>query len=152
MKHLLKKVNSLNDIQFICLSIFICLLISLLSSVVASFFYTNIHETFHLFPSFAGNLVAMVLVGPFVETLLLWGFKTLLSKFIDNKTVILFIMAISFGLLHCYSVWYIITIIPMGLIFCYALLFYPCKKSNPFCVTWCIHAVYNLISLLINLF
>lgn len=148
MKYLLTKANRLKDIQFICLSIIICLLISLLSSVVASLFNTNAHGNFHFFPSFAENLVAMVLVVPFVETLLLWGIKAILSKFIDHKTVILFIMAITFGLLHYYSVWYIVTVIFLGIILCYSLLFYPCKKSNPFCVTWCIHAVYNLISLL----
>lgn len=152
MKYLLAKINKLKDIQFICLSVFICLLIGFFSSFTVSFFYTSAqaHGTFDFLPSLAENLVAMVLVAPFVETLLLWGINAILSKFIENKTAILFIMAISFGLLHCYSVWYIITLVLIGLIFCYALLFYPCKKSNSFCVAWCIHAVFNLISLLMD--
>jgi len=100
------------------------------------------------FPNIYVAFGVIVLFAPPLETYLsqYLFFKNLKGRI--PQWAIILLSAFVFGLLHTYSIGYVIYAIPSGMLLSlsYALRIH----SNPFVCTTLIHAVYNLIGFVIN--
>jgi membrane protease YdiL (CAAX protease family) len=100
------------------------------------------------FPNIYVAFGTIVLFAPPVETYLsqYLFFKNLTGRV--PQWAIILLSALVFGLLHTYSIGYVLYAIPSGILLSlsYALRL----RSNPFVCTTLIHAVYNLIGFVVN--
>lgn len=101
---------------------------------------------------FVEQILATVILGPIIETLLsqkwLYSSLSLINRLKGNKIRIVIIGGIIFGLLHFYSLSYIVYNIFMGILFMSAYILR--KEENPFLSVAALHALTNLFVLIID--
>ena len=101
---------------------------------------------------FVEQILATVILGPIIETLLsqkwLYSLLSLINRLKGNKIWIVIIGGIIFGLLHFYSLSYIVYNIFMGVLFMSAYILR--KEENPFLSVAALHALTNLFVLIID--
>jgi hypothetical protein len=104
------------------------------------------------FDSLAEHIIVGIFLGPLAETLIFQSFiiHYSLKKFKGNKIIAIFLSALSFSLIHHYSLAYIMVTFVFG--FLYALLFLILlnKGKNAVLYTTITHSNYNLIALIVN--
>lgn len=96
------------------------------------------------------EFISAVAIAPLIETLI---FQTsifyLLGKikfFRDRKWLIILVSAIAFGMVHTYSVLYVLYGFLIGLILAYAYQVSYDRPNSPFKTITCVHALRNLIA------
>lgn len=101
---------------------------------------------------FVEQILATVIMRPIIETLLsqkwLYSSLSLINRLKGNKIRIVIIGGIIFGLLHFYSLSYIVYNIFMGILFMSAYILR--KEENPFLSVAALHALTNLFVLIID--
>jgi membrane protease YdiL (CAAX protease family) len=98
----------------------------------------------------------IVIVAPILETFLNQKLPfTLMQKWSATKRkygLYIWVSAIAFALLHCYSLQYVIIVIPAGLVLSYVYLFYSKNPRIAFWSTTLIHALKNSVAVLSMVF
>jgi membrane protease YdiL (CAAX protease family) len=97
--------------------------------------------------------VMAVTVVPLIETLLGQALAHKVGQGLKLKsTYIILLSALWFGLMHFYSLQYIILTFTIGLVFAYAYYLYQSSFRKAFWFVAAIHALHNLTSVLIIYF
>ena len=150
MNNILNKIDTF--FRNLNLPVFIAIIVLLTYIVVLpSIFLPNNHN--------AGSKVAqypivyllptIIILAPVLETLISQALIIELFKKRFGNTITILISASFFGLMHYYSLAYIINTFFVGIIFAYAYIIYQEKNKKPFWVVCSIHALRNLISFIL---
>lgn len=102
-------------------------------------------------PSFF-NFFIIVFLAPFLETLLFQKFLVGVLKKYFSLVFCVSLSVILFGLLHCYSILYIISAAYGGLVLTIAFLFFEKKKKAPIQNTFIIHMLKNAIAFVLTFY
>lgn len=101
---------------------------------------------------FVEQILATVILGPIIETLLsqkwLYSLLSLIKRLKENKIWIAIIGGIIFGLFHFYSLSYIVYNIFMGILFMSAYILR--KGENPYWTVTALYALTNLFVLIVD--
>lgn len=147
MYRLLTKLKSLHiSVQFITL-------FAALSSVwlISEWLFTSIDpNAFDDKPfdneSPSTQFTVGVLIGPLIETYLSQYFPIVkLKKYISRFRYRFIFSSVLFGLLHYYSIYYIIVTVGIGLILALPFALYPENNKTAFRFCWMLHLLNNLI-------
>ena len=125
----------------------LCILLDLVFTWIIFFIvFPNTSSGFE-FASLKEKLLGILIVSPVLETYFIqYSCITLLRKIIKNDFIILIITAILFGLLHNYSLSYVIKGFGAGLIYSSEYLILEKKKEKPLLWVMVTHSLFNLVS------
>jgi hypothetical protein len=102
------------------------------------------------------RIVVACILAPVLETLLHQTLPIYIftKKWIRKRNIAIFLSALSFGLLHFYSVLYILITFMIGLVFSWAYLIYYERHSfeKAFWAITLVHALRNAIAVLVGVF
>ena len=143
------RLEGLNNGVYIAAFVAIKLLIAYLFSLVAlEYLGKSIMNDIPDLGTNTQRLITLVFFAPLVETYLFqYLFFEHLSRYLKNS-VIIFVSAMVFGLVHTYNSVYILYAFFSGLL--YSVGYYYRLNSHPYVIVFLIHSVYNLLALLLN--
>ena len=125
-------------------------------SITMSFIYTEFWGVNNIGtrPTYSNLLDALFWAGilaPLFETLLFQCFPiNILKFFTKNNYIIVIFSSLCFGLLHLqYSLFYLVSSFFTGIVLAYSYLLYDIKNKNPFWVVGLVHALNNIITVLL---
>lgn len=152
----LKGLSTFKFVIAITLSTFLC---SIMLSLLVDLFNIEIVETTlnTAQDPLISQFLIVVIIGPLIETFIFQyeNIKILrrINVLKNNDLTVILISALIFGLMHFYSLSYIIHATLLGILLSYSFVVYESKKVSPFWVVCIIHSLRNLISfILLNIF
>jgi hypothetical protein len=98
------------------------------------------------------DIFRLVLIDPFIETLIAQYFLIWLFHFLLNRSYLTSILlsGFIFGILHLYGIGFQVIAVLMGITLAFAFVIYKKKYSvlKAICLVWAMHATANLLTLL----
>jgi len=151
-----RKIKECSIFKFILLFYIACILIPVFKeSIVYLFHIQDIYliDGPKIYDFFILNFIKIVIVAPLFETFICqYAVFKLLSQFSffrNHQSFIIVISAASFGIMHYYSLIYIVYAFIMGLFLMYAYML-RLQKEDSFKAVSSIHALINLSLLVFN--
>lgn len=148
-KRIALSLEGMNVPTYVGLFVALKLLLTYLSNLInISAANEPITSGFFEFRNTYEALITIVVVAPLVETYLI---QYLFFKYLTGRLpqwTIIVLSGLVFGLMHHYSIGYVLYAIPSGLLLSSSYAFR--LRSKPFVCTTLIHAVYNLIGFILN--
>lgn len=146
----LKKLPPLKFILVILLLSYILTIVIVPFDLIADHFYPSKNKPVFYSLDLPHQLFLACVFAPLIETLISQKLMITALQWIPffNKRALLVILisGIIFSLGHYYSVSYIITILPTGILLPYAYVIYEKKKFSAYWMVAIIHALKNLIA------
>lgn len=100
--------------------------------------------------STTSKIIFACIIGPILETYLLYIFIYLINRFFTKRIIVqILIPSVIFGILHNYSWLYIISMVCVGIVFCFGFCSYYYNRNFSIAF-WCvvfIHFLPNLIAI-----
>ena len=135
--------------------VLVILVLSYVLVLPSSFFDDGIKH-----PISDDHIIFQIIIGcflaPILETLLHQSLPIYIftKKWIKKRNIAIFLSALSFGVLHFYSLLYILTTFMAGLLFAWAYFIYYERHSfeKAFWAITLVHALRNTIALLVGVF
>ena len=149
--NLLRIFRNVNTLQLIILTVLLNLIFSLLTTYFTQLLGLRITANFPPFESVKEELFAVVILAPFVETLIFQYFLVnlgiSLTRFLFKRESIflaILLPAVGFGLSHTYSYIYMACTFVSGLIFNTFYIIVKYRKQDAYSCTTMVHGLYNL--------
>ena len=145
------KICKLPFISFVLVILFLSYVIVLPFAFFDDGVVHPINEKHIVVKIFAGCFLAPILETLLHQSLPIYIFT---KKWIKKRNIAIFLSALSFGVLHFYSLLYILTTFMVGLLFAWAYLIYYERHSfeKAFWAITLVHALRNTIALLVGVF
>ncbi|RYY23368.1 MAG: CPBP family intramembrane metalloprotease [Chitinophagaceae bacterium] len=121
--------------------------------IISIFIFSGSQEGFK-YRSISEHFVAAVIVAPILETYIFQKgiINFALLNFKTTKLVAILLSATGFGLIHTYSISYVVVTFFIGILYGIFYLCFVEKKVDAFWYLTGIHALYNLYAFVLNTF
>ena len=148
-----RKIKEYSLLKFILHFYIVCILIPVFKESIVYLFHIYLTDGPKIYDFFILNFIKIVIVAPLFETFICqYAVFKLLSQFPlfrNHQSFIIVISAASFGIMHYYSLIYIVYAFIMGLFLMYAYML-RLQKEDSFKAVSSIHALINLSLLVFN--
>lgn len=143
----------INIITFIAIALFVIIVVNVALINLPFLENVNVAETMDLFESATPFevLFLAIIIGPLFETAIFQMVVIFISKSIFNTVKLrhyiypVIASALTFGIVHFYSLQYFIIGSLSGLVYAFAYILLQKRRENAFFVIALIHSIYNLI-------
>ncbi|WP_075718438.1 hypothetical protein [Roseburia sp. 499] len=131
------KVSNMAGYKYILFSVF--------ASVIVACIMATIEERFSVSSQNIAtqNIILVIFIGPYVETLVLVCVISILKKIIKKKIIVILMVDFIFTQLHTVSILSKVCVFFMMFLAMYGYLVHESKRISPFMKMYVIHAAYN---------